>query len=120
MQTDVIDRYFAMWNETDAERRRELIAQAWAEDGSYVDPVMDGAGHAGLDAMVAGVQERFAGHRFQLTGPIDTVQDRLRFTWELAAAGAPPVVKGTDFGVLAPDGRLQAITGFFDAAPQAS
>jgi hypothetical protein len=115
MQTDVIDRYFAMWNETDAERRRELIAQAWAEDGSYVDPVMDGAGHAGLDAMVAGVQERFAGHRFQLTGPIDEVQNRLRFTWELAAAGSPPVVKGTDFGVLAPDGRLQAITGFFDA-----
>ncbi|HYF65441.1 MAG TPA: nuclear transport factor 2 family protein [Herpetosiphonaceae bacterium] len=120
MQTDVIDSYFAMWNETDAERRRALIAQAWAEDASYVDPVMSGAGHAGLDAMVAAVQDRFAGHRFQRTGPIETVQDRLRFTWELAAAGAPPVVKGTDFGQLAGDGRLQSITGFFDTPPHSA
>jgi hypothetical protein len=117
MHTEVIDRYLAMWNETDAAQRRALIAQTWAEDGSYIDPVMNSAGHPGLDAMVAAVQQRFPDHHFQLTGPIDTYQDRLRFTWKLAAAGAPAVVTGTDFGVLTADGRLQAITGFFDPQP---
>lgn len=114
MPNAVIDRYLAMWNETDAEQRRELIAQTWTEDGSYVDPLMSGTGYAGLDTMVAGVQQHYPDHRFQRTGPIDTYQDRLRFTWALAAEGAPAIVTGTDFGVLAADGRLQAITGFFD------
>ena len=30
-----------------------------------------------------------------------------------------PVVSGTDFGVVTPDNRLQAITGFFDHVRQA-
>ena len=30
--TDLIDRYIAMWNETDAERRRALIARTWTEE----------------------------------------------------------------------------------------
>jgi hypothetical protein len=33
-----IDRYIAIWNETDAKRRQDLIAQTWTEDATYVDP----------------------------------------------------------------------------------
>jgi hypothetical protein len=28
---ELVDRYIAMWNETDAGRRRGLIAKVWAE-----------------------------------------------------------------------------------------
>src|SRR3954447_22601832 len=62
MTTDVanvVDTYLAAWNETDADRRRELIAQTWTDDASYVDPHMAGEGPDGIDAMVAAVQERF-------------------------------------------------------------
>ena len=38
--TEIIERYFAMWNETDAERRRGLIAKTWTEDAHYVDPML--------------------------------------------------------------------------------
>jgi hypothetical protein len=55
--TNLIDGYIAMWNETDAERRRDLIARTWTEAASYLDPVMQGEGQAGIDAMVQGVQE---------------------------------------------------------------
>ncbi len=41
----VVDDYIAAWNETDAVRRRALIAGAWAEDATYVDPLMRGEGH---------------------------------------------------------------------------
>jgi hypothetical protein len=34
--TELVDRYFAVWNETDAERRRTLIAQTWTEGASYL------------------------------------------------------------------------------------
>ena len=42
--TKLVDRYIAMWNETDAERRRALIAQTWTEDARYVDPVLQAEG----------------------------------------------------------------------------
>src|SRR6516164_3868718 len=112
--TELIDRYIAMWNETDAERRRALIARTWTEDATYLDPVLQGEGQAGIDAMVRGVHERFPGHRFRRTSDLDTHHDRVRFTWELAPDGGPAVVKGIDFAVVAADQRLQAVTGFFD------
>ncbi|MEW6129659.1 MAG: nuclear transport factor 2 family protein [Acidobacteriota bacterium] len=115
--TELIDGYIAMWNEPDAARRDDLIARIWDENASYVDPVLNGEGHAGIQTMVQGVQEKFPGHRFNRTSEVDTHHNQLRFTWALGAEGAEPIVKGTDFGVLAEDGRLQSITGFFDQLP---
>jgi SnoaL-like domain len=112
--TELIDHYIAMWNETDAERRRALISRIWTEDASYIDPVLQGEGTAGIDAMVRGVHERFPGHRFRRTSDLDAHHDRVRFSWELAPEGGAPVVTGTDFAVVAADQRLQNVTGFFD------
>lgn len=120
--TDVdatIDRYIATWNETDADRRRELIGQTWTEDGSYLDPIMGGEGHAGIDAMIAGVQTRFPGYRFRRTGEVDAHHDRVRFGWELGPEDGPAVAGGLDVGVVV-DGRLRSITGFLDVAPTAA
>jgi len=118
--TELVDRYFAVWNETDAERRRNLIARTWTEGASYLDPLMHGEGHTGIDGLVQGVHEQFAGHRFRQTSVVDAHHDRIRFSWELAREGGPAVVAGTDFGVVAADGRLQSITGFFDHPPALS
>jgi len=114
--TELIDRYISIWNEPDASRRGELIAQTWTEDASYLDPVMNGEGRSGIDALARGVQEKFPGHCFRRTSDVDAHHDRIRFLWELAPEGGPVVVSGTDFGVIA-DGRLQTITGFFGTAP---
>ena len=88
--TELIDRYFAMWNETDGKRRRDLIAQVWTESASYLDPVLQGKGHAGIDTMVQGVHERFPGHRFRRTSDVDAHHDHVRFSWELGPTAAPP------------------------------
>jgi hypothetical protein len=66
--------------------------------------------------MIAGVQAKFPGHRFSLSGKVDAYQDRVRFSWALAREGGPALVKGTDFAVVAGD-RLQAVTGFLDQVP---
>ena len=111
----VVDGYIAMFNETDAARRRALAAQVWTEDATYLDPVMSGEGQDGIDAMVAGAQQQFPGHRFELAGGPDTHHDRVRFAWRLVADdGGAQVAAGVDFGTLAPDGRLSAITGFLE------
>ena len=80
--------------------------------------MLQGEGGDGIDAMIAGVQDRFPGHRFRRTGDVESHHDRVRFTWELAPEAGDPVVKGTDFGVVTPHDRLQSITGFFDYVPQ--
>jgi hypothetical protein len=115
----LVQRYFAIWNETNANRRRELIAQTWADDARYIDPMMRGEGHAGIDAMIQGVQASFAGHRFRQISTTDAHNDHLRFSWELAPEAGPPVVAGTDFAVVGADNRLQTVVGFIDLAPAA-
>ena len=117
--TDLVDRYIATWNETDGVRRRDLIARTWTEQAVYLDPMLESEGRDGIDAMIVAVQQRFPGHRFRRTGEVESHHDRVRFTWELTPEAGDPVVRGTDFGVVA-DNRLQAITGFFDEVRQAA
>ena len=117
--TELIDSYIAMWNETDGKRRRDLIAQVWTETATYLDPMLQGDGHAGIDTMVQAVHARFPGHRFRRTSDVDTHHDRVRFNWSLAPETGPAVAEGIDFGVIAGGRRLQSITGFFNPAPAA-
>jgi SnoaL-like domain len=115
--TDLIDRYIAVWNETDAERRRDLIARTWTEDSTYIDPLMRGEGRGGIDAMTHAVQAQFPGLLFRRTSDVDAYNDRVRFSWELGPEGSPALAGGVDFGVVVGD-RLQTITGFLDFAPK--
>jgi hypothetical protein len=115
----LVDRYLAAWNATDAAERRALIDATWTEDATYVDPVAQSEQRDGVDAMIAGVQGRFPGMRFTRIGSVDAHHDYVRFAWSLAPDGGEPLVKGTDFGVLR-DGRLHAVTGFFDLLPQST
>jgi hypothetical protein len=113
----VVHNYIAMWNETDPDRRRSLVAQTVTDDADYVDPVMDGAGVDGISAMIGAAQAQFPGHRFALVSGPEAHHDRARFTWSLAADGGAPVAIGVDFVNLAGDGRMRSITGFLEAAP---
>jgi hypothetical protein len=112
----VVHTYIAMWNETDPDRRRELVAQAVTEDADYVDPVMEGAGVDGIAGMIGAAQAQFPGHRFALVAGPEAHHDRVRFTWSLAADGAAPVALGVDFASLSEDGRMRSITGFLEPA----
>jgi hypothetical protein len=116
--TELIDLYIATWNETDAKRRRDLIAKTWAEGGSYIDAHRSGTGHENISAMIQGVQEQLPGYRLRLASAVDAHNDRVRFQWEAGGtAEAPLHFVGTDFGVIANNGRLRSITGFLDEAP---
>jgi hypothetical protein len=115
--TQLVDRYVAAWNATDQETRRDLVAGAFCEDGRYLDPVMKSEGHEGIDAMLAGVQQRFPGFVLRRTGPVDAHNGQLRFTWELGPEAGEAPVAGVDIGVVSADGRLAAVTGFLDRVP---
>lgn len=115
--TTTVDAYIDAWNEEDAARRAELIARAWADDGAYVDPALAAQGHAGISEMVDGVHAQFPGHRFRRTSEVDEHNGLVRFGWELAAPDGAAAVAGIDVAVLADDGRLQRVAGFFGELP---
>jgi hypothetical protein len=111
----LVDTYIMAWNEGTPERRRALVAEAFAEDATYVDPLMRGAGAQEIDALIAGAQGQFPGHRFVLAGTPDAHGDHVRFVWHLQpAAGGDTVAIGHDFATLAADGRLQQVVGFLE------
>ena len=115
IDTTTIDRYFDMWNTEDEADRRAAIADAWATDARYVDPLLEADGHDGLAAMVAGVQAHYPGQRFRRTTDVDAHHDVVRFGWELFAPDGTVTVAGIDIGELDGDGKLRRITGFFGA-----
>ncbi len=112
----IVDGYFAMWNETDRARRKEVTGATWVPDASYVDPRFTADGHDGLDKMVAGVHAAYPGHRFRLSNAVDAHHDRARWGWEFAGPDdGAPLATGVDYAVVADDGRLQQVTGFFES-----
>jgi hypothetical protein len=111
---DVIQSYFAMWNEADPGRRQHLIEQAFTPDLHYVDSFLEADGPAALDASVAAVHGTYPGHTFRLSSTVDRHHDRARWGWQLVAPNGSPIADGVDFAVLAADGRLQQVTGFVE------
>jgi SnoaL-like domain len=111
--TTVINTYIAAWNEADHGRRRELVGETFADDASYLDPLMSGEGQDGIDAMIAAAQQQYPGHRFELAMGPDAHNDRVRFAWTLVGE-AGRVAGGVDFATVADDGRLRAVTGFLE------
>lgn len=113
----IADRYLASWNERDATKRDTALAGVFTANATFVDPVMQSEGLAGISAMIGQVQERFPGHSFKRLGEANGYNDRVRFTWELAADDGA-VVKGTDVATLDGTGKVNAVIGFFDFVRQ--
>ena len=115
----IAHRYIELWNERAQSRRREMLAANWTADARYVDPLMAGDGHDGVDALITGVQQKFPDFKFSLIGEPNGFGAHVRFSWGLGPDGTDSPIKGTDFAVLSQDGRIKSITGFLDQIPQA-
>jgi hypothetical protein len=113
----IASRYIDLWNERTPGRRHEILSQHWTSDAKYLDPLMSGDGHDGVDALIEGMQQRFPDFRFTLLGQPNGFGDHVRFSWGLGPDGADSPIKGTDFAVVR-DGKIQSITGFLDQVPQ--
>jgi hypothetical protein len=116
----MVDAYMSVWNEPDVEKRNAILAGCWADGGTYTDPVADVTGREALSALVDQVRGQFPGASIVRTSGIDEHHGRIRFAWKLQLADGSSPTQGIDVGLLAPDGRLQGIIGFWGTNPPAS
>lgn len=109
--TELADRYVAVWNETDAGRRRDEITRLWVPEGEHFVRTLRAVGYEELERRVTGSHEknvRDAGYRFRLAGAVQLLHDSVTFHWEMFRPGREHVVEalGLQFLRLAPDGRI--------------
>ncbi len=108
-----IDTHLAGYCEPDPARRLELLASAWAPEGTLVDPPIDGAGVDGISAMVDAVLSHYPGHRFVRTTTIDAHHQSARYGWALLDGDGTVVLDGVDLVDFDGDGKLVRVVGFF-------
>lgn len=114
---EMIDLYFAAWNEPDAAARQRLLEQCWAADGTLISPNGEERGHAAVSARISAFHTRWPGARVLLASGIDAHHHILRYGWEIRAADGAPLLEGLDVGEQAEDDRLRRVVMFFGPLP---
>ncbi len=112
----IAEAYIAVWNERRAAARKDKLASHWAGSAAYLDPQIRVEGLDAIDALIAGVQERFPVFRFALKPSASGYDDVVRLAWTLGPAGAEAPIEGSDVLVLA-DGKIKDVIGFLDKVP---
>lgn len=112
----LVTRYLESFNETDAERRQELLGALYSPDCTYTDPHVDLQGPEQIGAFIEQTHKSFPGVMFKLGGAIDAHHNQARFQWHAGPADAPDAIIGFDV-IVAEDGRIRNVYGFIDAAP---
>jgi hypothetical protein len=104
-------RYSAIWSAPAAVRGAELAA-CLSEDATYCDPNGLVEGRDALSNYMGGFQETVPGAVFRIRSVLNH-HDRTLANWSMVGLDGSELQTGTSFGLLAEDGRLRAISGFF-------
>jgi hypothetical protein len=125
---ELAERYVALWNEPDADRRRRMIAELWAEDGRHIlqppqeirevaarpgiamPAILEARGHEEIGARAASAYEHWVGSeglRFRGRDDADRLGDVVKLHWEAVARDGAVSGVGLSFLVLAADGRIE-------------
>lgn len=116
--TEIVDTYLESLGEPDPARRAAMVERAWAPAGRYVDPPRDLSGYEAIEAAIFDSLGRHPGGTFRRTTPVDAHHEYARFGWEFAGADGAILLTGLDIAVVAEDGRLSTIIGFFGDQPK--
>jgi hypothetical protein len=123
----LVDRYVAVWNEPDAGRRREAVAELWSNDAVHilqppqevreaaasleVTATFQARGHAALEARVGRAYAQFVaegGNSFRARDDADLLGDVVMFRWEMVTSVGEVAAVGLEFVVLDAEGRIRA------------
>jgi hypothetical protein len=106
------DRYAALWNEADAERRRRAIAELWSPTGVHFVKARESRGHEALYERVTGAYEKNVherGFRFRACQDAQRLRNVVTFHWEMIRPDSGEVAAlGLEFMQLDDNGLIEA------------
>lgn len=111
---NLVRRLADAWHERDAAARRGILDEVWGEDAvyhsSYGDRVI--GRDAMSDVMGFGLGP---GQYIELRGwdDADLHHDTVRLAWRACCPSGLPLVEGTDFVAIGPDGRIARVVSFW-------
>ncbi len=132
---ELADRYVAVWNEPDADRRRHAIRELWTEDGVHLlqppqeiqqtaaalgmTPSLTARGHDALQVRVTRSYEDFVASGEFIFKPRDNAArlgDVVKFNWEMVRTSDGRVAAlGLEILFLDNDGRIRIDYQFIEA-----
>lgn len=133
---DLVDRYVALWNEHDADRRRAATAELWTEDGVHIlqppqemreaaagpglglTARLEARGHAALEVRATSAYEEFVApgeFRFRRRDDVERLDDVVKFRLEMVSNSGEVAGVGLEFLVIAPDGRIRTDYQFIES-----
>src|ERR671925_604496 len=125
---ELAEKYVALWNEPDADRRRRMIGKLWAEDGRHIlkppqeiraiaaqpgiamTAILEARGYEEIEARAASAYEHWVGSEglsFRGRDDADRIADVVKLHWEAVAKDGTVFAVGLSFLVLAADGRIE-------------
>jgi hypothetical protein len=125
---ELAEKYLALWNEPDADRRRRMIAELWTEEGRHflqppqeirgiaaqpgigLTAILEARGYGEIEARVASAYEHWVsseGLSFRGRDAAERLGDVVKFHWEAVAKDGEVFAVGLNFLVLAADGRIE-------------
>jgi len=109
---DAVHRYVDAWSAEDS-ARQAILAEVWADNGVYCDPIGRAEGRDALSDHIGASQTLFPGHRIEASSEVDEHDGHFRFAWIMLDSNDAVVLEGVDYGVLDNAGRIALIVGFF-------
>ena len=132
--SQLVERYAAVWNEPDAERRRQAVNQLWTEDAVHVlqppqavrqaaaalavEATFQARGHRELQERVARAYREFVApgeYTFRARPDAARLGDVVKFRWEMVARNGEVAAVGLEFVTLAADGRIRTDHQFIES-----
>ena len=125
---ELAEKYVALWSQSDADRRRRMIAELWAEDGTHIlqppqeiraiaaqpgiamTAILRAQGYEEIEARAASAYEHWVGSEglsFRGRDDADRLGDVVKLHWEAVAKDGTVFAVGLSFLVLAADGRIE-------------
>jgi hypothetical protein len=112
---DLIQRYVALWNEPDPDRRRAAIRELWTAEAVHVlqppadlrataaaigfdRPVLEARGHEALERRVARAHDEFVApgtFTFRYRGDGERLHNVVKFRWEMVSTAGHDAAAGS-------------------------
>jgi hypothetical protein len=111
--------YFAAWNETNADERRQLLQRSVREDVELIDPTGRWQGFDGLSERIANYHAAAPGTAVMPASGVDAHNSVSRYAWKIVDPTGNDLMEGLDIAERDADGRLRRILMFHGPIPAA-